>query len=239
VVSNVATASGAGVATSTLNGCIVFYNFAGLVFNGGNYDSSTLNYCCTTPSPASGAGNLTNEPAFLDLANGNFHLQSNSPCINAGDNSAVTATTDLEGNSRVAGGTVDIGAYEFQSPASRVSYAWLQQYGLPADGSADRLDADADGMNNYAEWRTGTSPTNAASFLYLTSVVPSAGDSGATITWQSVSGINYFIKRGSDLSAPAMFTTIATNIPGLAGATSYTDQNPAGPLPRFYRVGVQ
>src|SRR5262249_34532127 len=59
-----------------------------------------------------GVGNITNAPLLMDAANSNLRLQADSPCINAGNNDYVTSTTDLDGNARISGGTVDMGAYE-------------------------------------------------------------------------------------------------------------------------------
>jgi hypothetical protein len=51
---------------------------------------------------------------FIDLENNDFHLKPDSPYIDAGTNENIPYTaTDIEGNPRIANGTVDLGAYEF------------------------------------------------------------------------------------------------------------------------------
>jgi hypothetical protein len=214
----------------------VYYNSGGLGEE--NYDAnSSLNYCCATPRPASGSGNLTNAPLFVNLANGNLRLQSSSPCINAGLNAYAPPGLDLDGLPRIVGGTVDIGAYEFQTPSSLLSYAWLQQYGLPTDGSADYADPDGDGLNNWEEWRAGTDPTNPLSVLRLMTPVPDP--SGVAVSWQSVDTRTYFLERSTNLGVAPAFLPLRSNIVGQAGSTTLTDTNAAGVGPVFYRVGVQ
>jgi hypothetical protein len=132
---------------------------------------------------------------------------------------------------------VDIGAYEYQGTGSVISYAWLQAYGLPTDGSADYADPDSDGHNNWQEWRCGTCPTNALSALRLLAVSPSG--SNFSLTWQSVAGVDYFLERSTDLSASPPFTLLAPSLPGQSGTTSFTDTNTAGASQFFYRVGVE
>lgn len=112
VVSNTARYGAAGgVYDCTNYNGIVYYN-QGIPGSGTNYGGGTWDHSCTTPLPA-GTANMTNAPAFVDPTNGNFHLLSNSLCIDAGLNSAAPpGITDLDGNPRIFGGTVDMGAYE-------------------------------------------------------------------------------------------------------------------------------
>jgi len=79
------------------------------------------------------------------------------PVINAGYNAAVSSTTDRDGNPRIIGGTVDIGAYELQNALVVLSFAWAQQYGFPIDGSADLMDPERRWDEQLAGMVSGTS----------------------------------------------------------------------------------
>jgi len=142
----------------------------------------------------------------------------------------------LDGLPRIVAGTVDIGAYEFQTPASAVSYAWLQQFSLPTDGSADYTDPDHDGLNNWQEWLCGTIPTDALSALRL--LKPTHSPSGVAVSWQSVTNRIYFLERSTNLGAsPAFFPLVG--LPGQPDTTTFTDTNASSLGPCFYRVGIQ
>ena len=111
VVGNSANFSAGGVYQGSMNNCIVYYN------SGGNHAGSPANYCCTTPLPATGSGHITSEP----LLDGDLRPQLSSPCVNAGNNAYAVGSTDLAGRPRIVGGTVDIGAYEYQGPYLNVT----------------------------------------------------------------------------------------------------------------------
>jgi len=101
----------------SLHNSILYFNTASL--SGNNYYNSgsgiRYEYCCTTPALDVGWGgnNIADDPLFVDVAAGDYHLQSGSPCIGAGNNAYVVESQDLEGNARIINQTVDIGVYEF------------------------------------------------------------------------------------------------------------------------------
>ncbi len=242
LVGNSAAVSGGGAGDGYVNNCILYYNAApsqdNYVLDGEAY--GILNYCCIPDMPdgADGGGNITNAPTFVNWTNSDFHLQSNSPCINAGIDIYVHSTNDLDGNTRIVGGTVDIGAYEYQTPVSMISYQWLEQYGLPITTNIDTSDLDGTGFDVYQDWIASLNPTNPASVLAMLPPSAANNSSGITVTWQSVSGVFYNVERATDLTDPSSFIIIQYNVTGQAGTTSYTDGNATDNGPYFYRVSV-
>jgi len=223
-----------GALGSTLYNCIVYYNTAPNS-SSNYYSSTTLNYCCTTPMPSGGTGNLVSEPLFVNPSAGDYHLMTNSPCIDHGLNDYAPPGTDLDGNPRIWNGVVDIGAYEFQPLAA--FHAWLAQHGLPADGTADYLDSDSDGMNNWQEWLAGTYPTDPKSVFRLLS--PVSAPEGITVSWTSVTNRVYALERCAGPLAAGGFQLVVSNISGAAGTTGVTDTNQPANSAVFYRVRIQ
>jgi len=78
-----------------------------------------------------GPGNIDADPCFINLGSltdskiftsGDYHLLKDSPCIDAGKPDFVVepSETDIDGNARILGTKIDIGADEFVPPISVV-----------------------------------------------------------------------------------------------------------------------
>jgi hypothetical protein len=101
---------GGGISFGTATNSIIYGNSAA---TDADTKSTTCFHCC---SPGlSGEGNIVADPEFANAAVSNYRLKSGSPGIDAGDNAAVTADVDIDGNVRIYNSTVDIGAHEFQN----------------------------------------------------------------------------------------------------------------------------
>jgi hypothetical protein len=119
----------------------IFYNTTVQVFDSilwGNHaetapeinTGATLSHCIVAGSGGSGTGwdplfgidgggNIDADPDFESLELGNLRVRPGSPAIDAGDPSAPDlADHDLDGNPRILGATIDMGAYEFVGPVA-------------------------------------------------------------------------------------------------------------------------
>ena len=108
VVGNRADGTGGGVYRCELANCIVQANTSP---DGADAVASVAVRSCTTPL-LDGEGNSAADAGFADAAAGDWRLAKGSPCLDAGDAGFCTSAADLAGNGRVAGGGVDLDAYE-------------------------------------------------------------------------------------------------------------------------------
>ena len=119
IFGNSAPGSGAGMFNSANSSVTVFNSIIGNGVSGGfvtlsHSDVARMNLAATPNAN----GNFDADPMFVNPANGDLHLQAGSPCIDAGDDSAIAGvTTDLDGNPRIVNAHVDLGAYEYQNVA--------------------------------------------------------------------------------------------------------------------------
>jgi hypothetical protein len=130
IVSNIAgtNSGGIGGVAGYLANCIVYYNTSETT-TFSNYDGTAHSFsnCCIAPS-AAGTGNTTADPRFVGKDADNWQLTSQSPCVNFGANrNWMTNAVDLNGGTRIDGGTVDMGCYEYQYGAPKW-YLWAKPF---------------------------------------------------------------------------------------------------------------
>ncbi len=125
--------------------------------NGDDLFDCEATYSCLGDPCDLGLGNIYTDPDFKNAGAGDFHLNGASPCVNAGDPCGVyDGQVDIDGDSRVMGGLVDIGADELDMNIadfngdgyvnmidhSILAGTWRNSLGQ--DGWDDRCDFDGD-----------------------------------------------------------------------------------------------
>ena len=113
ITRNTAQTNGGGVLVavdgppSTLNlaNCILWSDTPQEVYVEGAYNQLAATYS-DIQGGYTGTGNINLDPRFVNAAGGNFHLAADSPCIEAGSNTAVPAglATDIDGDPRILPG---------------------------------------------------------------------------------------------------------------------------------------
>jgi hypothetical protein len=173
IVGNTSAAGTGGVyasgAQATLSSTIVWGN------SGNQLQGAASVSHCDVQGGYAGTGNIADDPAFLAPASGDYHIPRSSPCVNAGNPAYIPTDgeRDLDGQARIQGGVVEIGADEVpfwagdadhDGDVDTVDFAWLAScLAGPATASppspplttsdcADAFDFDGDGDVDLADF---------------------------------------------------------------------------------------
>ena len=213
---------GGGVFRATALNSIIWGNTA---TNGENYFQGSISNSCTTPDPG-GMGNVASDPQFVDAAAGDYRLQATSPCLDAGEDGAVSWAEDLDGNQRIVYGAVDMGAYELQLTGEGT---W---FGAIVNGLTGDLDCVAgDGVPNLLKYATGGSPR--------------ISDDNMLVDWTwngrrpaltfnrnpNATDVRFVVECAEAISNGAAWRGVATNVGGSwLGATNVSESGTGNPV---------
>jgi hypothetical protein len=237
IVKNEADVDGGGMFFDQGGGllnCIAWGNLKNGLVNNMNYFRlfGVYNTCESEKTPYLTLGCITNNPLFVDSAAGNYHLTLGSPCINAGYNSYVSNLNDLDDNSRIVGGVVDMGAYERQDVGSDVDIddiadLWEME-NFRSRYSADPSATCANGMNTIREaYVAGFDPSDPDD-KFTTSIV-----SENIIQWPCTSGRVYSVYWSTNLLEN--FQPLETNIPWTCNSFTNSTDTPNA----YFKIKVQ
>ena len=153
ITGNSATTSGGAMyfetdSSPTIVNTIIAFNSSGIDADGGTpvfrnnciYGNTAHNYDGVS-DPTGTNDNISADPRLADRAYGNVHIQPDSPCVDAGNNTDSTGDLDIDGEPRIQTGTVDIGADETNGTI------WS-----PGPYVTVRVKPDGDDANDGSSW---------------------------------------------------------------------------------------
>lgn len=193
-------------------------------FNSGNTTNTQVHHSIIQGGwSGAGSNNLSVNPLFQDALNENLRLLESSEARDTGDNNAPgldNISFDLDCNSRIENGTVDMGAYELSAP---LAVEWLdfsakahpnhiQLYWQTTHESNNKgfeVQRSPDGIHWSAmAWVDATHPTNTIAdytFLDKTPLTPlnyyrlKQVDTNGTWDWSSIVGVTWKKANMADL----------------------------------------
>lgn len=190
-----------------------------------------------------GIGNKDADPLFVDFEQENFHLLNNSPAINAGNNSVVTISRDLDKNRRIINSIVDMGSYENQTPIGKgvCCFTWQNSQQVVCGTQVNEINCQRSGENAF--FIGYVNDCSVIDTIGLCSVIPGSvdleakyieADKTVLLSWQlyneqKTSG--YYIQRSRD---GANFKTVGFKPVNTTGSYNFIDNYPL--LEGYYKL---
>jgi hypothetical protein len=173
-----------------------------------------------------------------------YHVGAYLDSDGSGTRDFWEAWGDCAGSVRVGVSNVTGVAVTLADPAAQdgVPYWWLKRHfniddpQTSGDPLLGGVDSDGDGMVNYAEYRAGTDPTNAASRLEVF-LEMNVGEPGAMLRWGAVNRRTYSVLSADRIDDG--FSVRQGGIPAEGPTNAYRDSTATNAVRRFYKVIVE
>jgi len=106
------------------------------------YGNTTGNYV-DLPDLTGTDGNISADPLLASVQYAELHIQPDSPCVNRGDDAYASSSLDMDGQERIQGEHIDMGADESDGLARTVAprIIYVSQAGNDANGGLSWADA--------------------------------------------------------------------------------------------------
>jgi parallel beta-helix repeat protein len=182
----------AGIQNSMANPSTLTLDHNDVFGNAVNYDPPTL---------VPGAGAISADPKWVNGGQSDLHVWPTSPCVNAGVADPLLSAVDLDGDPRVVGAAVDIGADERGWPDVVLA-------GLPQIGGTGVFDIFGNPSSPWA---------------LFAAAIPSTG--GIATPWGTLyldlNTLTHVAGAVLNAEGGAFLTIPVPNIPSIIGATVY------------------
>jgi hypothetical protein len=162
-------------------------------------------------------------PLFVSASSSNYHIQTTSPAVNAGDPGFVAGTgeTDMDGQTRVQNSRVDIGADEVASTGGGTIPA--APTGLTATAvSSSQINLSWNASSGATSYSVERSSTSGGTYSV---VVSGLGSTSYSNTGLSASTAYYYRVKASNSSGTSSASAVASATTHAAGTTITVDGN--------------
>jgi len=172
----------------------------------------SVTYSCVSGGHP-GAGNISGDPLFVDLSNGDLRLRFGSPCTDTGTASGAP-TDDISGVARPQGAGFDMGAHEFDNSAPIIDQGagplavTMSEDGDPIPWIAPALSASDADTTDILTWSLLSPASHGMAVVSGTGASPTEFTYTPHENWHGLDSFEVQVSDGTDTAAIEIQVTV-------------------------------